>query len=318
MVDRAFIAYASADEELANALKQFIEKLFSSAEVFMAGDVLRGGQGWFETIRKELDSSPIVLALTTPNSSSAPWLYFEAGSGFVAQRTIPVCGGTATIRELRPPFSQLQARELTSVEQIEKLASDVSRIWGHGRQPDHALLAREAAALIEASSALRTIEIAPSSEAMGSSDAEEARHSRHDHFQLMRVAQLTLDLNHEAQHWDRVVKLFASNGRTLVQFLDDVYGYKPPEDANWNGRQDDVLRQELAILPTETHRIIIEYHYGVWYEPVPESELAAALHLTVDEFRQKLSSAVSLLRERRNEAVHAFKKEFDWEYRNSQ
>lgn len=316
MPDRLFVAHASIDESLAAALKEFVETVFSGASVFLAEDGIRGGAGWFERIRSELAGEPVILALVTQNSLHSPWLYFEAGAGFVGSRSIPVCGGTVTIDSLLPPFSALNSRQLSNAEQIAKLAWDLSAAWGHARRPEENLLERASARLVATNQEVLDVipVLYPSSDDEDEDDPwnPEPR-DRSD--ELRYVAQLAVDLDHETRHWDELMRLFSTNGRTLVAFLSDVYDYRPPEDAEWHHKHDDVLKEELARLPTELHRIIVEYHWGVWYNPIPDERVAAALRLTIEEHQQKLTTAVSLLRERKDEALHEFRKRFEFEYR---
>ncbi|MEZ5386946.1 MAG: toll/interleukin-1 receptor domain-containing protein [Prosthecobacter sp.] len=130
-----FISHVSEDEIVALALKDFLEGIYLSAEVFVSGRDLSGGQVWIEELRSRLERSTAIIALITSFSKNSEWVHFEGGAGFVKGSTIPLVTDDVKLSGLAPPFSLLQAREFNQ-SGLQKLCEDISRKAGQ-RVPDH-------------------------------------------------------------------------------------------------------------------------------------------------------------------------------------
>ncbi|MCG6535397.1 MAG: toll/interleukin-1 receptor domain-containing protein [Syntrophales bacterium LBB04] len=122
-----FISHVSDDESIAIAIRQFIEKVFLNATVFVAGRDLIGGEVWVKEIRDKLRTSRVIVSIITPFSQNSSWVLFESGAGFLDSRTIPLCGDGITIEALKPPLKLLQARALNQ-EGLKNLVRDIARL----------------------------------------------------------------------------------------------------------------------------------------------------------------------------------------------
>jgi hypothetical protein len=122
-----FISHVSEDESIAIAIKQFIEKVFLNATVFVAGRDLIGGEVWIKEIRDKLRTSRVIVSIITPFSQNSSWVLFESGAGFLDSRTIPLCGDDIAIEDLKPPLKLLQARAINQ-EGLQNLVRDVARL----------------------------------------------------------------------------------------------------------------------------------------------------------------------------------------------
>jgi hypothetical protein len=106
-----FISHVHEDETLALHLKSLLEGIFLDADVFVSGRDLAGGQVWFEELRQRLGHAIAIIALITRFSLSSRWVYFESGTGFIRQCTIPVVTDGVTLEDLQPPMTLLQTRK---------------------------------------------------------------------------------------------------------------------------------------------------------------------------------------------------------------
>ena len=60
-----FVSHVHEDETIASALKEYLERLFLNATVFVSGQDLAGGELWAEELRKKLQSSTAIIAIIT-------------------------------------------------------------------------------------------------------------------------------------------------------------------------------------------------------------------------------------------------------------
>jgi hypothetical protein len=124
---KIFISHDSADQALAEILREYLIRLVPAVDIFVSGADIRGGKGWFENLRSQLEASLVIIALMTRKSRTSPWVHFEAGSGFVPETTIPVCTDGVTKSDLDYPLRQLQARNLDS-EDLAALFRDIAEL----------------------------------------------------------------------------------------------------------------------------------------------------------------------------------------------
>ena len=117
----------SDDEAIAVMLKSSIERIFLNSEVFVSGRDLKGGDVWASEIKAKLNKSSVIIALITDLSLNSNWVMFEAGSGFVENKTIPLCVPSITVDDLTPPLSLLQSRNY-SEKGIKNLLHDIAKI----------------------------------------------------------------------------------------------------------------------------------------------------------------------------------------------
>ncbi|SEM20919.1 TIR domain-containing protein [Syntrophus gentianae] len=124
-----FISHVSEDEAVAVMLKNSIERVFLNSDVFVSGRDLKGGEIWIKEIREKLRQSSVIIALVTEFSRDSNWVLFEAGSGFIENKSIPLCVPPLLISNLTPPLSLLQAREYNK-EGLKKILQDIANVTG--------------------------------------------------------------------------------------------------------------------------------------------------------------------------------------------
>jgi hypothetical protein len=123
------LIHAHADADAAAILAEGIERIslkqvspwFSSDTSDRGG--LRPGELWMDRLLAELGGTRIGIALLTKNSTSQPWLYFEAGH--IAARdlglVIPVTLGIESVNVLPGPLAMYQGFQLTDVRSVRSL-----------------------------------------------------------------------------------------------------------------------------------------------------------------------------------------------------
>src|SRR5687768_15644534 len=108
-VAKIFLSFEHDDRLVADALKNLIEhELKIPGEVFMVTDPNHMGLGddWLRVIHDALADARIVLSMLSKRSIRTPWINFEAGAGWLAnKRVIPVCFGHQRKGKLPNPYS---------------------------------------------------------------------------------------------------------------------------------------------------------------------------------------------------------------------
>lgn len=111
-----FISFVHEDEEVARALQHYIaESLQIPAGVFLSSDqsLVYAGENWIGKITLALKGAQVVVLLLSSRSVKRPWVNFEAGGAWLAdKKVIPVCVGNLKIGALPKPYSSLQSLEL--------------------------------------------------------------------------------------------------------------------------------------------------------------------------------------------------------------
>jgi hypothetical protein len=73
------------------------------------------GDLWLQKIKEALSSAEIVILMLSKRSVARPWVNFEAGAAWLADKTlIPVCYGNLSKNVLPHPYSGIQALNLPS------------------------------------------------------------------------------------------------------------------------------------------------------------------------------------------------------------
>lgn len=147
-----FISHAVEDRALALALKSaFVDYLGPDGNVFVSSDLrsIPGGASPTERILAAIKSSPITIAVVTPNFIRSRWLYFEAGIAEGANRLVIPCIGRGTSFEgVGPPLNVLkQGRDLRKADEIVALVLQVCaelRLEAKGAEPATASIVLEA------------------------------------------------------------------------------------------------------------------------------------------------------------------------------
>ena len=122
---RIFISFIHEEGEVAAALQQLIRVKLERDDVFLASE-------WqfmlvrtvLQKITAELRESKVVVLLLSPRSVRRPWVNFEAGGAWLANKVlIPVCHAGLTVEGLPKPYSSLQS--LVIPDDIEYLITSI-------------------------------------------------------------------------------------------------------------------------------------------------------------------------------------------------
>jgi hypothetical protein len=86
------------------------------------------GEVWLSRIKEELTAARVVLSLFSPASAARPWVHFEAGAAWGADKVlIPVCIRGFTVNDLPVPYAGIQAITLADSESAYYLLRSLSR-----------------------------------------------------------------------------------------------------------------------------------------------------------------------------------------------
>jgi TIR domain len=122
---RVFISHISSETQLAQSLKQRLDRDFLGLlDIFVSSDqkTIQAGQKWLEEVDKALRSADLQVVLCSKESVGRPWVNFEAGAVWLRGiPVIPVCHSGTKPSELPVPLSMLQGIELSQPEGLQKL-----------------------------------------------------------------------------------------------------------------------------------------------------------------------------------------------------
>jgi TIR domain-containing protein len=126
-----FVSHIHEDAPIATALDQFIRRaLLGGVAVFNTSNraSLEPGDPWRDLIISQLRACVVALIIATPESVRSPWVNFESGGAWVAdRRVIPCCAKGMTKSSLPAPLGHLQALELTDPQDLQQLVGYLAR-----------------------------------------------------------------------------------------------------------------------------------------------------------------------------------------------
>ncbi len=115
---RLFVSFVHEDEQLASAAQDLLQtELNLSEEVFLSSDKsqIYAGDLGLQKIKEALSAAEIVILMLSQRSVARPWVNFEAGAAWMAdKKVIPVCYGSLSKDALPHPYSAIQALNLQS------------------------------------------------------------------------------------------------------------------------------------------------------------------------------------------------------------
>ena len=115
---RLFVSFVHEDEKVASAVQDLLQtELNLGKEVFLSSDksLIYAGDLWLEKIKEALLAAEIVILMLSKRSVARPWVNFEAGAAWLAdKKLIPVCYGNLSKGALPQPYSAFQAVNLLS------------------------------------------------------------------------------------------------------------------------------------------------------------------------------------------------------------
>ena len=124
---RLFLSHAAVDAALALALANEIRGR-SALEIFVASQPgqIQTGEKWMQAIEAKLQTGDGYLLLLTPRSVERPWVWFEVGSVWFAQRRIlPVAACGLRPNEIPYPLASRQILDLGSAADVRQLFQDL-------------------------------------------------------------------------------------------------------------------------------------------------------------------------------------------------
>ena len=115
---RLFVSFVHEDDKLASAVQDLLQtELNLREEVFLSSDKsqIYAGDLWLQKIKEALSAAEIIILMLSKRSVARPWVNFEAGAAWLADKPIiPVCYGNLSKNALPHPYSAIQALNLPS------------------------------------------------------------------------------------------------------------------------------------------------------------------------------------------------------------
>ncbi|MHB0756930.1 toll/interleukin-1 receptor domain-containing protein [Polaribacter sp. M15] len=127
-----FISHITEEKEIANSIKEFLEKRFlKTINVFASSheESLKLGDDWMGTIKKSMNDCKLIVVLCSPLSITRPWINFEAGAGWIRNiPVIPLCHSGLTPGKLPVPINSFQGGILNNETDISKVFKRIADI----------------------------------------------------------------------------------------------------------------------------------------------------------------------------------------------
>ena len=131
---RIFISHISSEAELAENLKQHLQKDFLGLlDIFVSSDreTIQAGRKWLEEVDKALKSADMQIVLCSKESVGRPWVNFEAGAVWLRGiPVIPLCHSGLGPNDLPVPLGMLEGIECGRPEGLEKLYDAIAAKLG--------------------------------------------------------------------------------------------------------------------------------------------------------------------------------------------
>lgn len=128
-IRRVFLSHAAADRPIAERIAEEIKGMLPDADVFVASRPghIGTGEEWWPRIQHELREADAFLVLLTPSSITRPWINFECGAAWMAQRELLTVSAAGLDRAKVP--EPLKYFQITSLEESHE-AAEAFRPWG--------------------------------------------------------------------------------------------------------------------------------------------------------------------------------------------
>ncbi len=107
---RVFISYARPDRERVEALTT---RLKSQGYIVWWDDEIVPGEFFDERISEAIDAAHAVVVLWSKHSYKSRWVRWEATQGLRSGKLIPVLANGLDLRDIRPPFNDLDTLDAT-------------------------------------------------------------------------------------------------------------------------------------------------------------------------------------------------------------
>ena len=109
-----FISFIHEEKVVAEAVQALLQDKLQK-RAFLSADTWQvfAGEDWLKRIKEELESAKVVVLILSQRSVKRPWVNFEAGAAWLADKVvIPACFGGLSKGSLPKPYSSLQALDL--------------------------------------------------------------------------------------------------------------------------------------------------------------------------------------------------------------
>ncbi len=131
---KVFISFIHEEGDVAEGVHRFIREILGKqASSFLASDRYQvfAGDQWLEKIKEELAEAEILVLMLSKASVKRPWVNFEAGAAWLAnKKIIPVCFGGLDKGKLPKPYSSYQALDLYKQEDQYYLVVSIAKHLG--------------------------------------------------------------------------------------------------------------------------------------------------------------------------------------------
>jgi len=125
---RLFLSHAADDGSLALHIRNVLLQAAPELHIFVAsraGDIPTG-KDWLDAIEGELKKADAYLLLLTPSSVGRPWLWYESGAAWMAERPfIPITAAGLAKGNVPYPLGARQVLALDNPADVEQLARDL-------------------------------------------------------------------------------------------------------------------------------------------------------------------------------------------------
>lgn len=116
-----FISYTQADKLIAKEIQLFIKEEFKGEIVpFLAGDDIKSGDKWKETIKHNIEVGDSIISVITNNSKAKPWLFVEWSAFWLSDKDIHILLSEGLSHsDLIHPMQDLQYVTLTNEDAMK-------------------------------------------------------------------------------------------------------------------------------------------------------------------------------------------------------
>jgi hypothetical protein len=129
-----FLSHINVESRLADLIKRrLVSDFIGLVDLFESSDRLSipAGAKWLTEVMEGLQRADLHLILCSPDSTSRPWIQFEAGAAYLRQIPIvPLCHSGLTSAQLPVPLSENKGVQISEPEGLIELYRAISTSLG--------------------------------------------------------------------------------------------------------------------------------------------------------------------------------------------
>lgn len=135
---RYFLSHAASDAALAAFVEEQLRRLVPNGDVFRTSRTgqIPVGDEWFRVTTDNLRTADCYIVLLTPNSVDRPWMWFEAGAGWMSTRPLFPVLAALSASEVPEPLKFFQLYSLEAPDEASMIFKELG-----GVLPDPAMFA---------------------------------------------------------------------------------------------------------------------------------------------------------------------------------